>query len=667
LYAYRLFHEDGDYSGEWSFEGDPSIRWDAGALLANRTSYPSRSGQASNRKPRRVYTGVEVRESRDQVTSWSTGALKRSELVWPVPRSERMQWYRAFGLRCPMNASREARCWQVADLNESGNPNDDYDRRIAMARMIMKLRGSHIDTTQSGAKVGDEIVEQSRGFMDGDGLWKLGPLAHSSPVAVRFGRNKARQDADPTYKAYARMVGGNPPMAFVGAGHLVHAFFLNSSEVDGYKPDNETHGAGEEAWAYLPRANQGLMRDVFTSDYAGFKGETPSLMDGRCRAFEAKLSLPQAEERGGWSALLICPAVGARKVVVLDVSDPKGPVPVFEYGDAYLGEVWSIPAVGFVDNGGGTPRPVMIVASGIGNGKASRTMGCPKPWCRDVPAVMVVDLASGRTLRRFVQSDLIGEGVMTDISAIDRDGDGMLDLAYVGTTSGRVLTLDLQARGQREGNGWRLTERASSELSMGGMAHVGAPIIDMRTRNASSYNIIFTAADVNGSDRPSRRGRVRVLRERRPGNPGNSRLANGCDLTQARGASLGSKEYPVGSPIVSKGTAIYTTVQGGGGCSAAIQRMRCVDLDTCTETCNIVVCDPRVSTCSAEPPPPSFLADGRLYFYDSGAGMLKVLARVTGNGVEVAGRDGLEDTVDPTSKPNQARPRNLIMHWREAY
>jgi hypothetical protein len=123
----------------------------------------------------------------------------------------------------------------------------------------------------------------------------------------------------------------------------------------------------------------------------------------------------------------------------------------------------------------------------------------------------------------------------------------------------------------------------------------------------------------------------------------------------------------VGSPVVAKGTAIYTTVQGGEGCQGAIQRIRCVDLDTCTETCNEVTCDPRTATCSAEPAPPTFLADGRMYFYDSASGQLKTLGRVTDQGVEIAGPGGFPNSNEPSTKPNQARPRNLIMHWREVY
>ncbi len=667
LYAFRLFHEEQPYSGEWTFRGDPSIRWDAGALLANRTSYADGTGEASNRNPRRVYTSIEVNERTQQPSSWATGELRRSDVVWPIPRMERMQWYRSFELRCSMRASDDARCWEVPDLNENGNPSDDYDRRVAMSRMIMKLRGARIDTTQPEAKVGDEIVDKRHGFMDNDGIWKLGPLVHSSPVTARYGRSTAKQDSDPSYKTYASVVGGNPPMAYVGAGHMIHAFFLNATSADGFRDGRKTHVAGEEAWAYLPRANHAHLRDVFTPDFAGFKADEPSLMNGRCRAFEARLNLPHARERGGWSALLICPAVGSRRVIVLDVSDPLEPVPVFEFGDPYLGRVWSTPAVGLIDYGAGMKKPVMIVASGVGNGQSRRGVGCPKDWCRDLPAVMVVDLATGNVMRRFVMRNLAGEGIMTDVSAIDHDGDGTLDLAYMGTTRGRLLTLDLHARGRGGGDAWSFNERAGVEMAVGLQPQVGAPVLDMRERNAREFNVILTAADVGGEGRPNQRGRVRVVREALPQNPRGSSMRAGCELTRARGANLGPREYAVSAPVVSKGTAIYTTVQGGSGCQGAIQRMRCVDLDTCTETCNEVICDPRRETCSSETAPPTFLADGRLYYYDAGSGMLKTLGRITDAGMEVAPVGGFPVSNEPNNKPNQARPRNLIMHWREVY
>ena len=99
-------------------------------------------------------------------------------------------------------------------------------------------------------------------------------------------------------------------MAYVGAGHLIHAFFLNASSADGFAPQRQTHEAGEEAWAYLPRANHKLLRDVFTADFAGFRGDKPSLMNGRCRAFEAKLNLEQAEEHGELVVVAYLPGGG---------------------------------------------------------------------------------------------------------------------------------------------------------------------------------------------------------------------------------------------------------------------------------------------------------------------------------------------------------------------
>jgi hypothetical protein len=666
LYAYRLFHEDAPFSGEWTFRGDPSLRWDAGALLAVRTSYADRSGLASNRKPRLVFTAVERREGSETVAGWGAGALQRDDLVWPVPSGKRMQWYRSFALRCALNAPREARCQTVPDLNENGRGSDDFDRRIAMARTIMKLRGAAIDTAQPEAKVGDEIVDQRHGFMDGNGIWKLGPLVHSSPATPRFGRNTALQESDRSYKAFAAAVGGNPPMAYVGAGHMIHAFFLNASSADGFAPRRVAHVAGEEAWAFLPRSNHPLMRDMLTADFASFRDEIPSLMDARCRALEAKLNFDHAADRGGWSALLICPSVDAKRVIALDVSEPLNPVPLWEFGDPLLGAVHSTPAVGRVDDGSGTPRPVMIVASGIGNRRARAGRGCPRPWCRDIPAVMVVDLASGRVIRSMALTHLSGEGVMTDVSAIDHDGDGLLDLAYVGTTAGRLLTLDLRARGQTEGRRWSFSERIGVDRGMSGLPQVGAPVIDLRSRGAARFNLVLTGARIREEGSDQRRGRMRLFTEERPARPGASGLVGGCDLMRARGARLAPTEYAVSPPVVAKGTALYTTVQGAPGCAGALQRLRCVDLDRCTETCNIVLCDPRYSTCSAEPPPPSFLADGRFYAYDAGSGMLKALARVTDNGVEVAGRGGLPAGNSPELQPNQARPKNLIMHWRES-
>ena len=95
---------------------------------------------------------------------------------------------------------------------------------------------------------------------------------------------------------------------------------------------------------------------------------------------------------------------------------------------------------------------------------------------------------------------------------------------------------------------------------------------------------------------------------------------------------MGTSEHPVGRPIVAERTAFFTTVEGGATCGGATQRMRCVNLDRCEVTCNVVLCDPTQETCGAEPPPPSYLADGRLYSYSTDSGRLNAVVRVTADG-----------------------------------
>ncbi|MEC7751679.1 MAG: PilC/PilY family type IV pilus protein [Myxococcota bacterium] len=674
LYAFRLFHEEQDYSGEWSFRGEPSLRWDAGALLARRTSYPRGNPATVVNKPRRMYSALEVNPRGAIDGNFPGGSLRRVDLTWPVPQEDRLLWYRNTQLKCQGGESATALCRRVPDINRSGHAaGDDFDRRLALGRMVMRIRGALVNPQAAEATVGDEIVDESRGYIDGVNQWKLGPLVHSSPVTAELGMDQNLLESNASYKEYADAVRESPPMIYVPAGHLVHAFFTNDSEIDGYKLENEDHEAGEEAWAYLPRAVQPRLRAAFTGDFSDLRHDQLSMVDNRCRLIEAQLDLDHARRRGGWSAVLLCAlGSGGRHLVALDVADPAGPVPLWEFTDSGMGETWSLPVVGRIQDDRNGVRSVAVFASGIdsvaGTGNSRR---CSERWCNDRVTVYVLDLADGSIIARRQPQLPQTQGVMADASGLDHDGDGYLDFVYFGTTAGKMLTLHFTSRGPR-----LMLRRGTYNDAL---PMTGAPVIDIAALDAPSLDLILTSADVKEIGATGRKGVLRVHTDRRAGVASNGTLSRGCDLLRARAAGggqrMGTSEHPVGRPIVAERTAFFTTVEGGATCGGATQRMRCVNLDRCEVTCNVVLCDPTQETCGAEPPPPSYLADGRLYSYSTDSGRLNAVVRVTADGETQEAENGRFSRLPGEAggpnmsglNPNQNQPKNLMLHWREVY
>ncbi len=359
-------------------------------------------------------------------------------------------------------------------------------------------------------------------------------------------------------------------------------------------------------------------------------------------------------------------------MVALDVADPAGPTPLWEFTDSGMGETWSLPVMGRIQDRQGARRSVAVFASGVDSVPgAGNNRNCKGRWCNDRVTVYVLDLADGSVIAERRPRLPNTQGVMADASALDHDGDGNLDFVYFGTTAGRMLTLHFTNRGPRLMLRQGTYNRA--------LPMTGAPVIDIAALEAPTLDLILSSADVKEVGATGRKGALQVHTDHRAGVASNATLRRGCDLLRARpaggGARMPSSEHPVGRPIVAERTAFFTTVQGGDTCGGATHRMRCVNLDRCELTCNVVLCDPTQETCGAEPPPPSYLADGRLYSYSPDSGRLNAVVRVTVDG-EIQEADGGRFNLLPGEAgggnvsgldPNQNQPKNLMLHWREVY
>jgi type IV pilus assembly protein PilY1 len=137
------------------------------------------------------------------------------------------------------------------------------------------------------------------GYRDRNG-WKLGDIAHSSPVVV----------ANTVY------VGANDGM--------LHAFDINT---------------GEEKWAFIPNNLLGKLKDLTREDY--------------CHEYFVDLSPAVARIRTGTESrtILICGERGGGDAYfALDVTS-EAPVPLWEFRQKELGETWSVPFLGRVKIG----------------------------------------------------------------------------------------------------------------------------------------------------------------------------------------------------------------------------------------------------------------------------------------------------------------------------
>jgi type IV pilus assembly protein PilY1 len=242
--------------------------------------------------------------------------------------------------------------------------------------------------------------------------WILGSFLHSRPFIIPYGSSTV---------IYA---GSNDGM--------LHAFDASN---------------GEELWAFIPpnllNKLQALHLDV-----------NEIFVDGSPKAY-----IESDDDGDVTKAILIFgQRRGGDRYIALDVSTPTSPKFLWEIGPSAiiqglvetpsldyseLGQTWSTPRIGFI-NDGGNKKAVMFVGGGYDPGQDNDS----PPADTKGRAVYIVDVLTGSRVARFSNQELpttMTYSIPSDVAAIDVNGDGKIDRLYVGDMGGQMWRFDITA------------------------------------------------------------------------------------------------------------------------------------------------------------------------------------------------------------------------------
>ncbi|HUP92033.1 MAG TPA: PilC/PilY family type IV pilus protein [Solimonas sp.] len=332
----------------------------------------------------------------------------------------------AGGLASTSNSQRGARQLFFDDDSGSLRPLD------ATAATRDALR-SRLGSTLPNAEL-DGLLRYIRGFRDGGSdaarPWLMGDVLHSRPLPINYGAAFGYSRANP---AIFIAVGAND-----GFLHFIRNTTPGGAE------------SGEEAWAFMPQEAMGIQARL-KANRAGETGH-PYGVDGTPVAFTdpatARTYLYFGLRRGGAA------------YYALDVTDPAAPQLAWKInrstrGFSELGLSFSTPQLGYVRISGTTKVPALFFGGGYDEHKDYLH---PNGADTKGRAIYVVHALTGEpiwsaTAGRFTGSagatqythEDLADGIASDLTVLDTDGDGAIDRIVVGDTGGNLWRADLPA------------------------------------------------------------------------------------------------------------------------------------------------------------------------------------------------------------------------------
>ena len=302
-----------------------------------------------------------------------------------------------------------------------------------VAEMLAYARGMDIDDLD-----GDGDTDEARD-------WILADPLHSRPLPINYGAITGYSET-------------NPAIFLAVASNDGYLHFIRNTDVGGSE-------SGEEAWAFMPHAVINKLGALRLNVPAGLH---PYAVDGSPVAYIEDQNSDGNIDPGDKVYLYVGLRRGGKAYYALDVSDPSQPELLWtidKSGDfAELGLTFSTPRVGLVDVGSG-PQPVLVFGGGYDTNKDLRTgVGTNDT---EGQAIYVVDAETGQLIWKavgqgtsssttFLHPDLV-DSIPSTVSAVDMNGDSLLDRILVGDTGGNIWRADLTGTST---SNWKLTRVA---------------------------------------------------------------------------------------------------------------------------------------------------------------------------------------------------------------
>jgi len=304
---------------------------------------------------------------------------------------------------------------------------------------------------------GAERIRFLRGEMIADFRLRsaaLGDIVHSSPQLVgeptyfyddNWGEGAAETGSP--YSAFAKSKRGRQRVVYVGANDgMLHAFDAGTV-VDG----SYTAGSGNELFAYVPAS---VYKDLPELTHPRYSHKY--YVDGTPR-------IGDAFDGSQWRTVLVSGLRrGGQGVFALDVTDPgtvteqnAGASVLWEFTDednAEMGYSYSTPLIARMNNG----RWAAIFSNGYGSRENDGNRG------RGESAVFVVDLFTGQLMAKLTTKRRYkNHNGMSEPTAVDLDGDSIVDMIYAGDLAGYIYGFDVSGASPDK---WTSAVRGSTSL-----------------------------------------------------------------------------------------------------------------------------------------------------------------------------------------------------------
>ncbi|MBI4208798.1 MAG: PQQ-binding-like beta-propeller repeat protein [Deltaproteobacteria bacterium] len=369
-----------------------------------------------------------------------------------------------------------------------------------------------------------------------DRIWKLGDIYHSTPLVV--GPPPYTFDED-SYRSFKQQYYERPQVVYVGANDgMLHAF------------DALT---GEELWGFVPPSLLSQLDDQIATHQF--------YVDLSPKADDAKLSLSWSTT--GWSTvLMVGQGWGGKAYSALDITDPATPRLLWEFSDSQrLGESWSVPSIGriFYSN---EEHWVAVFGSGDSPTSGNGTL-------------FVVDIKTGATVTSFTESGttFVADPVLVNVNPEDSE---RVDMGYVGDMGGRLHKFSLNSSDPSQWEMCRFYTFGSSK-----------PIVSSTAIQKDESTGDYFVMVGSGLDTVENQGNEQefvILRD--------DELTAGCGQADKEcQINLTTGERVITTGTANDGVLYFTTYLPEGGasnsCTTGQSFLRCVNFETCDESCDI--------------------------------------------------------------------------------
>ncbi len=401
--------------------------------------------------------------------------------------------------------------------------------------------------------------------------WVLGAFLHSRPYII-------------TYDSSTSVVYGG------SNDGMLHAFDASS---------------GKELWAFIPPC-------LLTTLQAVHLDVNQIFVDGSPKAYVKMDSYGNIGGMGTQAILIFGLRRGGNHYIALDVTTPTAPKFLWDISPSAivtqsgttntntyqeLGQTWSNPKIGNIDDGTPSGKPVFFIGGGYDPYEDNSN---PDPATNLNPvgrAVYIVSVLDGSLVKRFSYSDGYSSmiySIPSDVTLVDTDGNGKIDRLYVGDMGGQMWRFDVKGSNSGNWSGKILFKSNPGIDSSTGRKIFYSPDVSLETENkvvsglptTSNYEMVyFGTGDREHPKNTNVVDRLYAIKDRNPDQPVTESADQIVDVTQdllqEPGTSLdtfnaimsnlknlngwfiklnqNSGEKSLSSPVIFFGVVYYTT------------------------------------------------------------------------------------------------------------